>query len=128
MANGSPTGCAGKACQHVILDDEAACETGTSTCTMAKLLEAEPSGFHDKNLIEATRKIRQVLESIPPDPRGRKLSLLHTNFGSLLAWVDHNVTVPADRGVRPDADDATIAKALRVKGYTATSAGAGTAY
>jgi hypothetical protein len=127
MANGNPTGCIGKACQHVIVDDYAACETGSSACTQAKLLEAEPSGFHDENLIEATRRISEVLESIPPDPRGRKLSLLHTNFGSLLAWVDHNATVPADRGVRPDADDATIAKALRLKGCTETGVGAGTA-
>jgi hypothetical protein len=122
MANGT-TACIGKACQHVIVDDYAACEDGSSTCTLAKLLEAEPSGFHDKNLIEATRKIRQILESIPSDPLGRRLSLLHTNFGSLLAWVDHNATVPANRGVRPDADDATIAKAMKIKGYSAAGAG-----
>ena len=122
MANGKDP-CIGKACQHVIHGDELACESGTSTCTLAKLLEADPSGFHDANLIEATRKIREILEGIPADPRGRTLSLVHTNFGSLLAWVDHNAIAPAE-GVRPDADDATIAKALRLKDYAASGAGA----
>ena len=121
MANGT-TACIGKACQYVIVDDYAACENGSSTCTSAKLLEAEPSGFHDANLIEATRRLSEVLESIPPDPRGRKLSLLHTNLGSLLAWVDHNATAPVE-GVTADDDDATVAKALKLKGYAAAGAG-----
>ncbi len=123
MTYGITPNCSGKACQHVLAGEKAICETGSSTCTVAKLLEAEASGFHDEVLIEATRKIRQILEGIPPDPRGRSLSLLHTNFGSLLAWVDHYATAPED-GVRPDADDATIAKAMRLKGYATSGAGA----
>ena len=122
MANGSPTGCIGKACDYVIVDDYAFCQTGTTSCTVAKLLEAEPSGFYDAKLIEATRRLREVLEGIPPDPRGRKLSLLHTNLGSLLAWVDHSATAPV-KGVTAADDDATVAKALRLKGYAAAGAG-----
>lgn len=118
----NPTGCIGKACQFAIANDYATCENGSSTCTTAKLLDADPSGFHDQNLMAATRKIREILEAIPADSKGRKLSFLHTNFGSLLAWVDHNQVAPTD-AVRPDADDATIAKALRLK---ESAAGAGT--
>jgi hypothetical protein len=115
MAKGGPIGCIGKACQYVIVDDEASCENGSGGCTTAKLLEAEPSGFHDQNLIKASRKIQEILDSIPADPRGRKLALLSTNLGAMLAWVDHTKTVPKNKGVRPTDDDAKIAKALRLK-------------
>jgi hypothetical protein len=112
-------------CSFVIMTDgTAACETGPPTCTAAKLLEAELSTFHDANLAEATRKITEILDGIPPDPHGRKLALMHTHFGSLLAWVEHRGMVPADQGIRPDANDATIAEALRLKGYAASGAGA----
>jgi len=121
MSDQGPTGCVGRQCDFVVKDEDATCETGSSTCSVAKLLEAEPSGFHDARLIEATNQINQILEGIPADSRGRTLSLLHTNSGSLLAWVDHNAVAPPD-GVRPDADDATIARALRLK---SSAAGAG---
>jgi hypothetical protein len=128
MSNGHGSGgeCSfGMGCSWVVMSDgSAACEVGTSTCDVAKLLEAELSTFHDATLAEATRKISEVLEGIPPDPQGRKLAFLHTNFGSLLAWVEHKGELPADQGIRPDADDATIAKALRLKGYAASGAGA----
>ena len=128
MSNGFGGECfAGLQCTFVILDDDVvACEVGTSTCTGANLLEAETSQFHDANLAEATRKIREILEGIPHDPQGRELVFLHTRLGSLLAWVEHRGKIPADQGIRPDADDATIAKALRLKGYAAS--GAGTTY
>lgn len=124
MANGGPTSCVGKACEYVIKDDDATCEPGTSTCLPAKLLDAGPSGFHDASLIDASNRINQILEAIPKDGRGRTLSFLQTKWGALLAWVDHNAVAPED-GVRPDADDATIARALRLKGdYAASGAGA----
>jgi hypothetical protein len=122
MDNGGPTGCVGKACEYVIKDDKATCESGHTTCTRAKLLEANASGFHDARLIAATIQINQILDGIPADSGGRALSLLHTNDGSLLAWVDHNAVAPRD-GVRSTADDATIAKALRLKGSAASGAG-----
>src|SRR5687767_10476975 len=97
MANGGPTGCVGgKQCDHVIWGEEATCEPGTSTCHEAKLLEAEPSGFHPAALIDATNKINQILAAISPDPRGRTLSFMTTNLGTLLGWVDHNAVAPAD--------------------------------
>ena len=124
MAKGGPTGCIGKACQYVIVDDDASCENGSGGCTTAKLLDAELSGFHDQNLIKASRKIQEILDSIPADPRGRKLALLSTNLGALLAWVDHTKTVPRNKGVRPTDDDAKIAKALRLKEKIAARSGA----
>ncbi len=121
MSNGGPQGCIGKACDFVIKDDDATCESGTSTCSVAKLLQAAPSGFHPQQLIDVTNKINQILDAIPADPRGRTLSLLHTNDGSLLAWVDHKAAAPAD-GVRPDDDEATVARALRLNASAASGA------
>jgi len=120
-----PAACEGD-CQFVIIHeaDTAACESGSPTCNLATLLTAEPSGFHDASLIDATIKINEILAAIPADSRGRQLSMLHTKWGLLLAWVDHKGVAPAD-GVRPDADDATIAKALRLRGdYSGSGAGA----
>ena len=121
MANGDPTGCMGKACNFVIKDEDVMCENGTSMCSPAKLLDAEPSRFHDATLIQATNKINQILETIPADPGGRTASFLHTVNGSLLAWVDHKAEAPAD-GVRPNADEASVARALRLKSSSASGA------
>ena len=124
---GAPASCVGESCQHVIHGDYASCESGSSSCNVASLLAAEPSGFHDASLIDATHKINEILKAIPADSRGRTLSLLQTKWGLLLAWVDHKAEAPAD-GVRPDADDATIAKALRLKGDYASSGAGATSY
>lgn len=110
-------------CDFAHHDGQTSCQQGQGSCTNAKLLEADPSDFHDENLIAATKQIKQILEGIPPDPQGRTLSFLHTNMGSLLAWVRHGATdIPADAVTAKD-DDATVAKALKLKGYWAAGAG-----
>ena len=115
-------GCGRGACDFVIVDDDANCQSGSGSCSAAVLLEAEPSGFHDENLIAATQKIREILAGVPADSRGRKLSFIQTNMGSLLAWMYHGATAPLE-GVTAKDDDATIAKALRLKGGAAAGAG-----
>ncbi len=121
MGNGI-TACRGT-CDFAISNDSAACGTGTGTCAVAELLEAEPSGFHDENLIAATQQIRAILAAIPPDSAGRKLSFIRTNMGELLAWMDHSGAEVPEGAVTAEDDDATIAQALRLKGYAATGAG-----
>ena len=116
------TACVGRQCSFAASDDSLACSSGGGDCVEVDLLEAEPSGFHDRNLIEATRKIKEIVAGIPSDSRGRKLSFVHTNLGTLLAWVEHGAEVPAD-AVTVDDDDATVAKALRLKGVAAAGAG-----
>ena len=123
MGNGI-TACKGT-CDYASSNDAAACGDGTGTCATAQLLEAEPSGFHDENLIAATQQIRAILAAIPPDAAGRKLSFIRTNMGELLAWMDHSGAEVPEGAVTAEDDDATIAQALRLKGYAA--AGAGTA-
>src|ERR1051325_8935856 len=85
-------GCLEGSLCRVFLDprhDVASCQPGEGTCLTAKFLQAEPSKFHDETLIEATKKINRILTSIPADSQGRKLSLLVSKFGILLAWVYH---------------------------------------
>ena len=109
------------ACDYSIDNDRANCSSGNGSCSLAVLLEAEPSGFHDQNLIAATQEIKAILAGIPPDSEGRKLSFIRTNMGSLLAWMDHSGTA-SDGGVTAEDDDATIARALRLRGYAAGAA------
>jgi hypothetical protein len=89
------------------------------------LLEAEASEFHDATLIDATRRISEIFESIPADSEGRKLSFLHTRFGTMLAWVHHGAKEISPDAVTAKDDDDTLARALRLKGYTAAGAAQG---
>jgi hypothetical protein len=91
------------------------CGPAGSTCLVATFLSAEPSKFHDQTLIEATEKIRRTLASIPADPQGRKLSLLVTKMGVLLAWAYHQERPEGNYSVTMESDDATVIKALKLK-------------
>jgi hypothetical protein len=115
--------CAGESCQWsapagVREPSNPICEAGSGGCSPAEMLEAEESSFHDKQLAAATKKIRNILAKIPPDPAGRKLSFCHTRMGALLAWVEHGGKATGRRVTAQD-DNATIAKALRLKGVSA---------
>jgi hypothetical protein len=91
------------------------CGPAGATCLLARFLSAEPSKFHDQTLIEATEKIQRILASIPADPQGRKLSMLVTKMGVLLAWTYHEKRPEGNYSVTLDADDATVIKALKLK-------------
>ena len=86
------------------------CDSGNGSCWTARILQAEDSPFHDKYLADATVKIKENLEGIPPRS-GYTLSFVHTDLGTLLAWVHHGTTIPDD-AVRYGDDDAKIAEAL----------------
>lgn len=118
------TSCSGKTCSwgKSRSGSDMGCQAGSGDCALALILEARPSEFHDQTLIEATLKIKQILEGIAADARGRKLSFVHTNMGTLLAWVEHGGAIPPDAVTAEDAD-ATVAEALGLNGYTAVGAG-----
>lgn len=88
--------------------EETLCVAGPDNCRKAGFVEAASSSFHDEALVEATRKLNSVLAEIPKDEKGRTLAFLNTRYGVFLAWVSHGVVNSFD-------DDATIAKALRLK-------------
>ena len=113
--------CTGKACSWNIHRDSGSCSNGSGDCVVAELLEAETSGFHDEHLAEATRQIRAIMQGIPEDPEGRKLSFIITNMGVLLARLDHGAEVPED-AINGTYDDATIAKALKLRGFGQSAA------
>lgn len=92
MSNGSGTDCSARTCGFGAFG-EVACTNGES-CSMARMLAAKESNFHDADLQKASREIQAVLDSIPPDPKGRQLSFLHTQMGTMLAWVRHDIEVP----------------------------------
>jgi hypothetical protein len=111
-----PTACIGPNCDWVNGGKKGQqCVEGSGGCQQAHFCEADESDFHDKNLQEATKKMNRILGKIPPDSKGRKLSFCETNMGTFLAWVDHGAKVPKGRVVTRRDDDATVAKALKLK-------------
>lgn len=89
------------------------CVEGEDGCLNARLLTAAPSDFHDQALVALTQQINALLQAVPPDPAGRKLSFMVTRMGVLLAWVNHGQEgdVPAD-AVTAASDNTTIIQAL----------------
>jgi hypothetical protein len=88
------------------------CDSGGSGCSLAPLLEAEPSDFHDQALIDATQQINQILAAIPPDSQGRTISFLYTRLGTLLAWVQHGSGEVDPDAVTAEDDNETVIEAL----------------
>lgn len=87
--------CTGRSCGFAEVSGDLGCTAGSS-CFHAQLLEADESNFHDATLAKATSKINDILSSIPNDDKGRQLSFLHTSCGTMLAWVRHDIDVPAN--------------------------------
>ena len=112
---GGPTGCVGALCDWSTGKGGPSCIDGSGGCSPPHLCEAEESSFHDKTLQDATKKINRILSSLPADSKGRKLSFCETKQGQFLAWVKHSGKAPAGRVVTRRDDDATVAKALKLK-------------
>lgn len=107
--------CVGATCDWVNGKGGQQCVDGTGGCNKAHFCEAEESSFHDKNLQDATKKINGILAKIPADPNGRKLSFCETHMGTFLAWVQHGGKPVSGKTVTRRDDDATVAKALKLK-------------
>ena len=112
-------GCEDGTCGYGICDNEISCYLVGDDCFLANLLEAEESVFHDKQLMEATQAIREILAKIPEDKKGRKLSFINAKPGLLLAWVDHNGEgfreVKSKEIITHESDKEKIAAALKLK-------------
>lgn len=109
------SGCTGRDCEFNAYYTKVVCLDGTRSCFYAKLAKANESEFHDKQLIEATEQITKILDSLK-DEKGRRLSLLATDAGMMLAWVNHDETVKGDGSEPVRATDAPekVLKALRI--------------
>ena len=107
-------GCPGDECKWVMTGNGSpGCVDGTTSCITATLLTAAPSDFHDQAVIALTQQINALLQAVPPDPAGRKLSFLVTRMGVLLGWVQHGLErdVP-ENAVTAASDNAAIIQAL----------------
>ncbi|HEY0458748.1 MAG TPA: hypothetical protein VGC97_06305 [Pyrinomonadaceae bacterium] len=106
-------GKAGCRINHDIERNALICGGSSGSCYVAKLLECSQSEFHDRSLISATQAINKILEGIPTDTQGRKLSFFHTKMGAaVLIWTEHGIPIPPDTVVLDDSDDAAVAAAL----------------
>jgi hypothetical protein len=114
MNSDVPGGCSGFACGFGAFGDEVNCDTGSGSCWTAMMAEAETSGFHDAALQKATMEIQSILKSIPPDPKGRKLSFVNTEDGTILAWVNHGKPFPTGTVTLESGKD-DVRKALKLK-------------
>jgi hypothetical protein len=120
-----PGPCGGGDCDFTIDPDtgQVACAAGGGSCSSAEMAEAEISTFHDQTLADATRQIKQILDGLPTDdPRGRKVSFLRTPRGMMLAWVNHGEQASPD-AVPWNADEETLAQALKLKPASAADGG-----
>jgi hypothetical protein len=95
------------------------CKNGPGECFPAHIHEVDSSHFHDRQLINATKKIKKILADIPADSSGRKLTFFGTSQGLLLIWVYHGVAIPPDAKVitKQENGEAAFAKALKIKDY-----------
>lgn len=107
--------CFGSSCDWALIHKSMECVDGAGGCSSAYMCEAEESAFHDKNLVEASKKINRILRRIPVDPKGRKLSFCSTNMGIFLAWVQHGGKYARGRRITRQDDDPTVTKALKIK-------------
>jgi hypothetical protein len=87
--------CSGKTCGYAAFSGEIGCVDG-GNYFHAEMLRAKESNFHDAALAKATSQINEILASIDVPEDGRALALLHTPYGSMLAWVRHDLKIPDD--------------------------------
>jgi hypothetical protein len=109
----SASDCSGSECDWALVKHQVECVAGTGGCSAAYLRTAEESTFHDKNLVEATKKINRILCRIPADPDGRKLSLCTTDRGLFLSWVNRGGKA-LKSGVNRHSGEAKVRKALKL--------------
>lgn len=106
--------CSGGMCSFGEYNGSLGCESGDGSCWTAKMAEAYTTAFHDQELYDATTEIQNVLNNITKPTDGRTLSFVHTDEGTILAWVRHDGVHPS--AVKYKHGNAAVKKALKVKG------------
>ena len=98
--------------------DTILCIDGGGGYKRAQMLKAKNSVFHTPAIKAATDKIEAALNDViaTGEGNGRRLSFLFTDIGVVLAWVDHDATIPKGRDIiTEDSSDAEVIKALGLK-------------
>lgn len=108
--------CGGSMCSFGAFGGGLGCESGDGSCWTAFMAEADSSTqFHDQELYDATAEIQKILDGISKPTDGRKLSFVHTEEGTILAWVKHGIPFPAG-AVTYKNGHAKVKAALKIKG------------
>ena len=92
-------------------DDKVFCDGSGTDCVKPKFATGKVTNVHTQHLADATQKIIEVLNQIPPDPDGRSVSFVKTTQGFRLAWV-YNAPRPANAA--EITDEGEIAKLLGI--------------
>lgn len=86
---------------------EMTCEEANSpACMRPEFIQGHRTPFHDKALEEATQKLRDIIDAIPPS-QGRSLAFIIRKRGLRLVWMSDGP--PALDAVRV-TDEAEIAR------------------
>lgn len=85
--------CSGRECGYAAFDGELGCMPG-GNYFYAEMLKASESNFHDSDLVKATEEINKILAPLEKKAGDRKLAFLHTPFGTMLAWIRHDLEIP----------------------------------
>ena len=115
MQNLSLGVCSAKMCGYGAFDGGLGCQSDDGSCWTARMADAELTAFHDADLYAATTEIQKILNTIPQPTDGRKLSFVHTEEGTILAWVRHGAPFPP-HAVKFKDGHAKVKQALKIKG------------
>jgi hypothetical protein len=105
--------CSDESCAWNAFSKTVGCSSGDGSCSEATFLRAEVSEFHPAELSELSSKIEDLLSEYSETKDGRKLGLLTTPWGVLLAYVDHNVAIP-ESSVNNHSSPKAIIEALKL--------------
>lgn len=105
--------CFDESCAWNAFSRSVGCSSGDGSCADATFLRAEESDFHPAELREVSEKIDRILAEVSLAKDGRKLGLLNTPWGVLLAYVDHNTEIPAE-SVNNHSSPEKIIEALKL--------------
>lgn len=106
--------CVGKSCGWSAYKSTLGCNSGDGSCLASTFVSADESDFHTAELIAATDQINNAIASIGPRD-DKKLAIIDTTFGPMLAWVDHDTEVPPEAINRKSSPEEII-KALGLQG------------
>lgn len=108
--------CGGSMCSFGAFSSKLGCESGDGSCWTAFMAEADNTTlFHDQELYDATTEIQRILNGITKPTDGRTLSFVHTEEGTILAWVQHGVPFPGN-AVKFKHGHTKVKAALKIKG------------
>lgn len=70
--------------------DTGECRGGGGDCWAAHFREASVSPLHPGSVNDATKAIKSIFRLVEGEANGRKLSLVHTENGTILVWARHS--------------------------------------